>query len=426
MIEQVASIITKLCDYFKNNLVGARVDKEQDAAFQNLNDFLCSVGLEHINLFDVCEFIDMSELTKKLSGFAERAKQQEDKNNGSVKIHSETENSTSLGIHSFASFLLALMNFSKDGKILVDHKIGVVKFVLLNPGVYFKEIVEEARSVVLAGGTMQPVAPVVQMLFPDIKDRLTVFECGHVIPDDNLLPICLSKGPSGHEFDFTFQSRSNAKTLDSLGNFLVNLCNVVPDGIVVFYPSYAYEEQVFKHFEANDFVRRIERKKKFYRELKSSGAGVDNVLREYKKTIDNNFPAPDRDMYYKGSMLSCVVGGKMSEGINFSDGYARCVVVVGLPFPNPNDPELKERMSYLKTNGNDYLENLCMKAVNQSIGRSIRHANDYSSIFLLDKRYVKSTQIKSKLPKWIRSRLITCEEFGGAFSKCAQFFTKKK
>jgi len=74
----------------------------------------------------------------------------------------------------------------------------------------------------------------------------------------------------------------------------------------------------------------------------------------------------------------------MSEGINFSDDLARCVVVVGLPYPNSKDPELAERMQYLtarqhasttapkesiaKPAGSVYYENLCMKAVNQSIG----------------------------------------------------------
>jgi chromosome transmission fidelity protein 1 len=81
-----------------------------------------------------------------------------------------------------------------------------------------------------------------------------------------------------------------------------------------------------------------------------------------------------------------VVGAKLSEGLNFTDDLARAVIMVGLPYPNASSPELKERLKYVsnlskqegKTEdaGKELYENLCMNAVNQSIGtrRSIVEA----------------------------------------------------
>lgn len=130
-----------------------------------------------------------------------------------------------------------------------------------------------------------------------------------------------------------------------------------------------------------------------------------------------------------GAILFAVVGGKMSEGINFADDLGRCVIMVGLPFPNSNSVELKEKMAWLRSSrateaeGNaaatDYYENLCMRAVNQSIGRAIRHQNDYASILLVDRRY-QTPRIKNKIPKWISDHMVNASTFGEAFSRTTQ------
>jgi hypothetical protein len=50
------------------------------------------------------------------------------------------------------------------------------------------DIVKEARSVILVGGTMQPMEFVRQQLFPDVpRSRLRMGSWGHVVPAGNVL-----------------------------------------------------------------------------------------------------------------------------------------------------------------------------------------------------------------------------------------------
>ena len=42
-----------------------------------------------------------------------------------------------------------------------------------------------------------------------------------------------------------------------------------------------------------------------------------------------------------------VCRGKLSEGIDFSDDAARCVIMVGIPFPKINDPNVIMKKHYL-------------------------------------------------------------------------------
>lgn len=64
-----------------------------------------------------------------------------------------------------------------------------------------------------------------------------------------------------------------------------------------------------------------------------------------------------------------------------------------------------------------------MKAVNQCIGRAIRHINDYSTVVLFDKRYCH--KIKA-LPQWIQRTVVVHNTFGNMIGGMAKFFVKKR
>ena len=171
---------------------------------------------------------------------------------------------------------------------------------------------------------------------------------------------------------------------------ICQLAATVPGGVVVFAPSYKYLDLLFGIWKSNGILDKLKASKELFREQPSV---TDSMLSNYSEACTN--------ISGNGAILFAVVGGKLSEGINFSD---EMVVMIGLPFPNKQSLELQERMKYLDSNtslkGSEYYENLCMRAVNQCIGRVIRHQKDYACVILLDIRY-NSSRIQQKLPKWI-------------------------
>ena len=66
---------------------------------------------------------------------------------------------------------------------------------------------------------------------------------------------------------------------------LVNFTNVVPGGIVVFVPSYAFLNSVTSVWQSSKLLDRLRTKKKVFSEPKDSGE-VESVLREYAVAIE--------------------------------------------------------------------------------------------------------------------------------------------
>ncbi|KZF21810.1 ATP-dependent RNA helicase CHL1 [Xylona heveae TC161] len=420
----------------------------QDGIAQ-LSDLMAGKGTDQINLYKLVHYLHESKLARKVDGYTSHEQQQaghvESKHLASSREPSKGSRATDMerampALSQFQAFLLALTNPSGEGRIFfirTEDGEPSFRYMLLDPTHHFREVVEEARAVILAGGTMSPMSDYMNHLFNYLpKERLETLSCGHVIPSENLVAWPVAKGPSGLEFDFTFEKRKEDNVIDELGRAILNLCLVIPDGVVAFFPSYAYLESVIQRWQkqigANKSIwERLSARKEVFTESKGS-ASVDEVLQSYSTSITNG----------RGGLLFSVVGGKLSEGINFSDRLGRGVIAVGLPFPNAHSAEWKAKLEYVqqsalqrgeskeqaKLAAREVYENACMRAVNQSIGRAIRHKNDYAAIVLLDKRF-NLDRIQGKLPGWIREGLIQdgiSKPFNTLMSSVSTFFRSKK
>lgn len=522
---------------------GMKRDFKPADRVMKVNEFLHAAKMDHINLFKAHAYLETSGVARKLQGLHESLQRREAKKlakaegrgnstAGRVKIHPSSRfNSSAVGSQPATSaqaaqksttspillvvdaFLMSLLNADNDGRVIVameaegvedsgnlneggssgqagslagreKTQVPVLKFMLLNPANVFKPLVEEARSVILAGGTMEPVSDLLSHLFPYLKDptasltdslaelqypRIHRFSCGHVIPKENLMAIVLEKSAVGSTLELNFANRNQDQVIDGIGQSLANLLNMIPDGVVVFFVSYSYMAQVLARWQAippggggraavsKTIMEKIQARKRVFVEPREA-TDADRMLKEYQECIESR---PEHDLGQpttasagpRGAVLFSVVGGKMSEGINFSDRLGRGVIMVGMPFPNKGSPELQERMRYMDqvqqqelllstssssltpgrppsssmrmTAGSEYYENLCMRAVNQSIGRAIRHQGDYAVIILMDRRY-GAPRIRKKLPGWIGTSLEICEQFGPVMSKLSGFFRQKR
>lgn len=431
------------------------------------NSLLKSKGIDQINMYKLIKYIQESKLAFKVESYAAHIEEPEGRGTIAKAPHSSPV------LHALLSFLVALTNPADEGRIFYERDANPpdikLSYLLLSPTHAFSSIATSARAIILAGGTMSPFEDYKNHLFPYLApERITTLSCGHVIPDSNLCVWTLAStrprkpahGPATTDatsglFEFSFQKRSDKATINRLGQALLNICSVVPDGVVVFFPSYGYLDEVIEVWKAptgadggKPLWERLQEKKALFRE--SKGGSSDEILAGYSEAILGAGQATDRK-HPKGALLLSVVGGKMSEGINFSDRLGRCVVIIGLPYPNINSPEWKARIEYLESStvarltaaspslsraqasqeakqvARDFYENACLRAVNQSIGRAIRHKADYAAIVLVDRRF-ETERIRGKLPGWIKGQLVRGAETQGlqGLMGCLNMFFKDK
>jgi chromosome transmission fidelity protein 1 len=404
---------------------------------------LAGKGVDQINLTKLVRYISESKLARKVEGYAAFAKAGGDgtvgggggqkKNNKGQQNQESSAPAETPTLTQIQNFLTTLMNPSKEGRFFWSKEVATtnnnnnnnnnntptltLRYLLLDPSQHFREIVDSARAVILAGGTMSPLEDYSHQLFPYLPtNSLMTISCGHIIPRTSLLVRTVTCDASG-PLEFNYKTRSSTSTMQRLGSALLAVLSKITGGTVVFFASYAYLELVRKQWDVDGTSARMGAAKATFWD--SRAVAVEETFRAYSEAV----LTADGE---RGALLFSVIGGKLSEGINFSDSLGRCVVVVGLPFPNLETPEWRAKGAFLdaraasareKEGGTgsgsgsgagkasrEHAENVCMRAVNQAIGRAIRHKCDWASILLFDSRYGQA-RVQKKLPGWIKESL---------------------
>ena len=148
-----------------------------------------------------------------------------------------------------------------------------------------------------------------------------------------------SSGPNGKEFDFRLNNRNDNVQLDQLAAALFQIRATVPLGIVCFFASYSYMDSVLGKLESRGQLETLRAQTTVFHEPRHS-KDLERLLDRYAEQVfhwkSSGAVLWTDDKFYnmrehtqaasaRGAIIFCVVGGKLSEGINFSDDLARQV-----------------------------------------------------------------------------------------------------
>lgn len=147
-VAQVIRLVSSIADYLR----GISQQKGAPEGSVKYSDLMAGKGVDQINPYKLSRYLQESKLARKVDGYVESSQQTE--------LGRQRERPTVPVLFHIQSFLLPLMNPSEEGRLFYqkDQDNVLLKYMLLDPTNHFREIVEDARAVILAGGTMSPVS----------------------------------------------------------------------------------------------------------------------------------------------------------------------------------------------------------------------------------------------------------------------------
>lgn len=184
-------------------------------------------------------------------------------------------------------------------------------------------------------------------------------------PKENLRVLYVDDVSTNYE-----EINENQKTYSKMVDHVSGLIHSVNRNTAVFFPSYNLMDRMF-----NDCIHTISDRRIF---VERRGMAQSELM----ETV-SNFRASE------GSILFCVMGGRISEGLDFPDKELEVAIIVGIPFPKPTAKQeaLIRYCDYRFGNGWEHAVKVpAQRKMRQAIGRLIRSETDRGIAIMLDRR----------------------------------------
>jgi len=275
-------------------------------------------------------------------------------------------------LHKLGLFLEFWMTIEMDQyiKLVVDGGQGKnphVEAYCLDPSIG-TEILTQVHSSIHMSGTLEPLDEYRDSLGLPIETTTAVYPSPFPKENRKLLFV--------RDVTTRYEELTKDKTiLPQMWRYVSDICNTFPKNTMVFFPSF----NTLSMFKRNGQFSEIQRCL-YVEEQTMSQAELMDLVSDFKSCGNG-----DGD----GAALFSVMGGRISEGMDFPAEQLEIAVIIGIPYPKPTARQrgLQHYYDLKFGKGWEYtVQAPAARKLLQAIGRLIRNENDRGVAVILDKR----------------------------------------
>lgn len=277
-------------------------------------------------------------------------------------------------------------------KLIVDGGQGKnprVEAYCLDPSIG-TDVLRDVHCSIHMSGTLEPLDEYRDALGLSLDTRLAVYPSP--FPPENRKIFYVRDVTTRYE-----EMMKNTSIISQMWRHVSGICNRFEKNTMVFFPSY----NTLSLFRKNGCFAEIHRCL-YIEEQNMSQSELIDLVSDFKSCGDGKGT---------GAALFSVMGGRISEGMDFPAEQLEIAVIVGIPYPKPTARQrgLQNYYDQKFSRGWEYaVQAPAARKMLQAIGRLIRNESDRGVAVILDKRaprfqqYIKNMQESRNLLNDIR------------------------
>ena len=210
----------------------------------------------------------------------------------------------------------------------------VLQLCCLDASLAVRPVFEKFQSVFITSGTLSPIE-----LYPRLLsfNPVCVSSLPMTLTRECLCPIVITRGADQQAVSTKFDMRDDPGVIQNYGRILIDMAASVPDGLVAFFVSYSYMEQIVAKWHETGVLQQVMQHKLVFIETQDvveTSLALDN----YRRACNCG----------RGAVFLSVARGKVAEGIDFDRHYGRAVIMYGVPYQYTLSRVLRARLEYLR------------------------------------------------------------------------------